>query len=143
MEQLGSVVGLAAVVGVYALLGQTRLALILSYALIAIVLVAGLIVSAKAIDETPVQQAPARRSPASPAAILSGVAFLLSLACIFALLAAPLGSALIPVALIALATAATAAPAGRHVPALGRLFSPFKHKDFFWGFATHALATVG
>ncbi len=123
MEQLGSVVGLAAVVGIYALLGQTRMALILSYALIAMMLVAGLIVSARAIDETPAQQTPARQSPASPAAILSGVAFLLSLACIFALLAAPLGRG--------------------HVPALGNLLSPFKHNDFFWVFATRALVTLG
>ena len=143
MEQLGSVVGLAAVVGVYALLGQTRLALILSYALIAIMLVAGLVVSAKAIDETSAQQAPPRLSPASPAAILSAVAFLLSLACIFALLAAPLGRALIPVALLALATAATAVAAGRHVPHLSSLLSPFRDNDFFWVFATRALVTLG
>src|SRR6266852_4683591 len=143
MEQLGSVVGLAAVLGVYALLGQSRMALILSYALIAMMLVAGLIVSARAIDETPAQQTPARQSPASPAAILSGVACLLSLACICALLAARPGRGLIPVALLALATAATAAAAGRHVPALGNLLSPFKHNDFFWVFATRALVTLG
>src|SRR5229473_2556174 len=101
MEQLGSVVGLAAVVGVYALLGQTRMALILSYGLLAFMLVAGLVVSVRAIDETPSQQARARRPPASPAAVLSGVASLLSLACVFALLVAPLGRALTPVAFLA------------------------------------------
>ena len=71
------------------------------------------------------------RSPASPAAICSGVAFLLSLACIFALLAAPPGRALIPVALLTLATVATAVAAGRNVLALGSLLSPFKQNDFF------------
>lgn len=53
MEQLGSVVGLAMVVGVYALLGQTRTALIVSYVLLAVMLVAGLVVAVTAIDEPP------------------------------------------------------------------------------------------
>jgi Na+/melibiose symporter-like transporter len=58
MEQLGSVVGLAMVVGVYALLGQTRIALIVSYVLLAIMLVAGLVVAVTAIDEPPAHRAP-------------------------------------------------------------------------------------
>jgi Na+/melibiose symporter-like transporter len=58
MEQLGSVIGLAMVVGVYALLGQTRIALIVSYVLLAIMLVAGLVVAVTAIDEPPVHRAP-------------------------------------------------------------------------------------
>lgn len=58
MEQLGSVIGLAMVVGVYALLGQTRIALIVSYVLLAIMLVAGLVVAVTAIDEPPAHRAP-------------------------------------------------------------------------------------
>lgn len=73
MEQLGSVAGLAVVLGVFALLGQTRIALILSYASLAIMLVAGLVVAVAAIDETPARQAPTRLS-VRPATILSGAA---------------------------------------------------------------------
>ncbi len=61
MEQLGSVAGLAVVVGVFALFGQTRMALILSYALLAIMLVAGLVVAVTAIDEAPARRAPDRQ----------------------------------------------------------------------------------
>ena len=73
MEQLGSVVGLAAVLGVFALLGQTRTALMLSYALLAIMLVAGLMVAVTAIDESPAGPSPGPR-PARPVAIVNGVA---------------------------------------------------------------------
>ena len=73
MEQLGSVVGLAAVLGVFALLGQTRTALMLSYALLAIMLVAGLVVAVTAIDESPAGQSP-EQLPARVVAIVNGVA---------------------------------------------------------------------
>ena len=73
MEQVGSVVGLAAVLGVFALLGQTRVALILSYAVLAIMLVAGLVVAVTAIDETPTRRAP-KQLPDRPVTILDVVA---------------------------------------------------------------------
>jgi len=73
MEQLGSVAGLAVVLGVFALYGQTRIALILSYALLAIMLVAGLVVAVTAIDETPARRAPGWLS-VRPATMLSGAA---------------------------------------------------------------------
>jgi MFS family permease len=143
MEQLGSVVGLGAVLGVYALLGQTRTALIISYALLAIMLVAGLIVAVRAIDEPPLSKARSGRTPANPAAVLSAIALLLSLACVFALLAAPLGKAMIPVVCVAVTAAVSALVVGRRLPQLHSLLSPFKDNDFFWVFTTRALVTLG
>ena len=73
MEQLGSVAGLSVVVGVFALLGQTRMAVILSYAVLAMMLVAGLVAAVTAIDESSARRVPARL-PVRPATILSGAA---------------------------------------------------------------------
>lgn len=72
MEQLGSVVGLAVVVGVFALLGQTRMAVILSYAVLAIMLVAGLVAAVTAIDESPARRG-AVRLPVRPSTLRPGV----------------------------------------------------------------------
>lgn len=68
MEQLGSVAGLSVVVGVFALLGQTRMAVILSYTVLAVMLVAGLVAAVTAIDESPARRAPARL-PVRPATL--------------------------------------------------------------------------
>jgi len=144
MELVGSIFGLAAVMVVFAILGQTRLALIASYAILGVILVIGLIIAVLSIQEPPVaREQPRPRLAIHPFSLACSAAFLTFLACLLALLALPLGSATVPVIAAALVAGATSIGTGWQLPAFRAFVSPFKSNDFFWVFATRTLVTLG
>jgi MFS family permease len=76
-------------------------------------------------------------------AVVCGVAFLVALIALFAILLAPLGRLLLPVVAVFIASGIVTVLAARRIPALMAFFQAFRSNDFFWTFATRGLVTLG
>ena len=74
--------------------------------------------------------------------IICIAAFLVALIALFAILLAPLGAWLWPIAAVFVASGIVTVLAARRLPALMAFFQAFRSNDFFWTFATRALVTL-
>ena len=150
MNQLGTVVGVGLVGVAFGILGDTRAGLLAGYGIVALILAITLVITVIAVKEPPTAR-PAPSPSASPrqvhrpgpAVLICATAFVIALLALFALLLAPLGSLVWPVATIFATAAAVTIIAALRLPRLTEFFSAFRSNDFFWTFATRALVTLG
>jgi MFS family permease len=142
MNALGAVIGLAAVTATLAVLHESRLGLVVGYAAVAAVLAITTVITLIAVDE-PRSEVKHEPLGLSPQAIVAGVAALIATAAWIAFLLLPLGSSMLPVAIVGAAAALVAAITGLREPSIRGFFVAFRSPDFFWTFATRALVMMG
>src|SRR5947209_5254568 len=128
MNQLGTVVGVGLVGLTFKLYGDTRAGLLAGYGVVAVILLITLLITVVAVKETPITRQPARseRIRIPSAAILCGGAFLTAIIALFAILLAPLGTWLWPVAAVFVASGIVTVLAARRLPALMAFFQAFR-----------------
>src|SRR5207248_6965279 len=160
MNQLGTVVGVGLVGLTFKLYGDTRAGLLAGYGVVAVIMAITLLITVIAVKENPHPALPRERGgPVGPrerrfsarrafetfrlGVIICGAAFLIALIALFAILLAPLGAWLWPVAAVFVASGIVTVLAARRLPALMAFFQAFRSNDFFWTFATRALVTLG
>ena len=160
MNQLGTVVGVGLVGLTFKLYGDTRAGLLAGYGVVAIILAITLLITVIAVKENPHPPLPRDRGgPVGPrerrfsarrafetvrlGVIICIAAFLVALIALFAILLAPLGAWLWPIAAVFVASGVVTVLAARQLPALMAFFQAFRSNDFFWTFATRALVTLG
>src|SRR5437763_3873230 len=160
MNQLGTVVGVGLVGLTFKLYGDTRAGLLAGYGVVAVIMAITLLITVVAVKENPHPGLPRERGgPVGPrerrfsarrafetfrlGGIICISAFLVALIALFAILLAPLGAWLWPVAAVFVASGIVTVLAARRLPALMAFFQAFRSNDFFWTFATRALVTLG
>jgi MFS family permease len=170
MNQLGTVVGVGLVGVTFKLYGDTRAGLLAGYGVVAVILAVTLLITVIAVKEPRITKSPSplagstslpplRGGPVGPrerrfsarrafetvreGAVVCGVAFLVALIALFAILLAPLGRLLLPVVAVFIASGIVTVLAARRIPALMAFFQAFRSNDFFWTFATRGLVTLG
>jgi len=144
MNGVGTVAGVGAVFVVLTVLGSTRAGVVAGYACVAIILLLTLLITVRAAHEQPSDHLPAApRIALSRNALATGALFALTTLGVLVMLVAPLGGALLPLALGTTLTAAGTVALGARMPALRAFFSAFRDHDFFWTFATRALMQMG
>ena len=160
MNQLGTVVGVGLVGLTFKFYGDTRAGLLAGYGVVAVIMAITLLITVIAVKENPHPPLPRDRGgPVGPrerrfsarrafetvrlGVIICIAAFLVALIALFAILLAPLGAWLWPIAAVFVASGVVTVLAARQLPALMAFFQAFRSNDFFWTFATRALVTLG
>jgi MFS family permease len=150
MNQLGTVVGVGLVGVTFKIYGDTRAGLLAGYGVVALILAITLIITVIAVKEPRIvanplpRPSPTRGEGDFPlAAVVCGVAFLIALIALFAILLASLGTLLWPVVALFLGSSIVTVLAARRLPGLMAFFQAFRSNDFFWTFATRGLVTLG
>lgn len=143
MNVVGSVIGLAGVIGALKLLGENRTGVVVGYGFLIAILLVTTVITVVAVKEPP---APATR-PAplavSPLGVLAITAGAVAASAWLAYLLLPLGTWVYPVAVAGVGAAVIAAISAFRVPAMREFFAAFRSRDFFWTFATRAFVIMG
>lgn len=143
MNNVGSVIGLAAVIGALAVFHQTRTGLIAGYSAIAVILVITTIITVIAVKEPALAPIATPKLSAPPNAVIAIAAGLVALAAWTCFLLLSLGSSRYVLLVIAVATAAVAVFSASRVPQIRQFFVAFRDHDFVWTFATRAFMMMG
>jgi len=143
MNVVGSVVGLAGVIGALMLLGENRTGVVVGYGFVIGILLLTTVITVIAVHEPPApaaRPAPLALSPLGIVAIASGA---VAASAWLAFLLLPLGGWVYVVATAGLGAAALAAFSAYRVRAMREFFAAFRSRDFFWTFATRAFVIMG
>jgi MFS family permease len=143
MNVVGSVVGLAGVIGALKWLGEGRTGIVVGYGIVMAVLVVTTGITVIAIKEPPARTnvpepitVSARGAVAIAAGTIAAIAWI-------AFLFLPLGGWNYAVIGAGVASGAIAGLAASRVPAMRSFFQAFRNPDFFWTFATRAFVIMG
>ncbi|MDQ2942332.1 MAG: MFS transporter [Candidatus Dormibacteraeota bacterium] len=143
MNVVGSVVGLAAVIGALKLFGENHTGVIVGYSCVASILLVTTVITVLAVREPPLPQRPQAGLSLTPLGVVALSAGTVAGAAWLAFLLLPLGNAIYPVAVVGVAAALLAAFSASRVPAMRAFFTAFRNHDFFWTFATRAFVIMG
>jgi MFS family permease len=143
MNVVGSVIGLAGVIGALELLGENRVGVMAGYGIVMAVLLITTVITVIAVKEPPpppARHAPLSLSPVGAVAILGGtVAAVAWISFLFL----PLGAWNYTIIAAGVVAGAIAVFSARRVPAMREFFAAFRNRDFFWTFATRAFVIMG
>src|SRR5712692_2643871 len=143
MNVVGSVIGLAGVIGALKLIGENHNGVVVGYGFLIAILLMTPVITVLAVKEPPAPAAKPAPFALSPLAVVAVAAGAVAVAAWLAYLLIPLGPWVYLVAAAGLGGAAIAAFSAYRVPSMREFFAAFRSRDFFWTFATRAFVIMG
>ena len=140
MNGLGTVIGVAGVSIILAILHDTRAGLLVSYTYIAIVLTVTLTITCWATPEALLPPLVKQHAKVNPRYAACAIALLLAVASIVLLITTDFSLVWLVISL--LSSGITVALA-RGIPAVREAVQPLRNRDFFWVFATRGFTQMG
>jgi MFS family permease len=143
MNVVGSVIGLAGVIGSLKLLGENRTGVVVGYGFLIAILLVTTVITVVAVKEPPAPAARPAPLALTPLAVVAIAAGTVATAAWLAYLLFPLGNWVYLVAAAGLGAAALAGFTAYRVHGIREFFAAFRSRDFFWTFATRAFVIMG
>ncbi|HEV2141405.1 MAG TPA: MFS transporter [Candidatus Dormibacteraeota bacterium] len=143
MNVVGSVVGLAGVIGALKYFGEGRDGLIVGYGIVMALLLITTIITVIAVKEPQTPATRPSRLNLSPLSIVALGAGAVTATAWLLILLVPLGSWFFVVAAGGVLAGLVTAYSAWRVAAIREFFAAFRNRDFFWTFATRAFVIMG